>query len=40
MLLRGTTIQNTDYIIGCAVYTGKDTKSEYSSQHNYSEKVL
>lgn len=39
ILLRGTTIQNTDIVIGCVIFSGKETKSEYCSNKHYSEKV-
>ena len=30
--LRGTKLQNTEYVFGCAVYTGSDTKMSQNSQ--------
>lgn len=46
ILLRGTTIHNIgmiwfilDYVIGAVLYTGKETKSEYSSSKSSDEKV-
>ncbi|XP_076237899.1 phospholipid-transporting ATPase IF [Calliopsis andreniformis] len=32
LLLRGSTLKDTDYIIGCAVYTGQDTKLSLNSK--------
>lgn len=32
LLLRGSRLKDTDYIIGCAIYTGHDTKLSLNSK--------
>ena len=32
ILLRGSGLKDTDYVIGCAVYTGQDTKLSLNSK--------
>lgn len=32
LLLRGSKVKDTDYVVGCAVYTGQDTKLSLNSK--------
>lgn len=32
MLLRGAILKDTDYVIGCVIYTGQDTKLSLNSK--------
>lgn len=34
MLLRGSSLKNTDYVIGLCVFTGHDTKVMKNSAHS------